>query len=104
LACEQSGITVTLPKPLTSGAKAEGRFGKQDFVYLPEEGVYRCPAGERLKYYCESIENGLTLRRYWTTACHTYALKRNCTTGEEQPDPAVGTRACIGRGAELARR
>ena len=33
LACEQAGITVTLPKPMTSGAKAEGRFGKQDFVY-----------------------------------------------------------------------
>ena len=51
LACEQAGITVTLPKPMTSGAKSEGRFGKQDFVYLPEEDVYRCPAGERLKYY-----------------------------------------------------
>jgi hypothetical protein len=35
LACEQAGITVTLPKPMTSGAKADGRFGKQDFVYLP---------------------------------------------------------------------
>ena len=43
LACEQAGITVTLPKPMTSGAKSEGRFGKQDFVYLPEEDVYRCP-------------------------------------------------------------
>jgi hypothetical protein len=32
--CEEIGITVTLPKPLTSGAKAAGRFGKQDFVYL----------------------------------------------------------------------
>ena len=28
-------ITVTLPKPMTSGAKSDGRFGKQDFVYLP---------------------------------------------------------------------
>ena len=36
-------ITVTLPTPMTSGAKSEGRFGKQDFVYLPEEDVYRCP-------------------------------------------------------------
>jgi transposase len=26
-ACEDAGITVTLPKPQTSGAKAEGRFG-----------------------------------------------------------------------------
>ena len=49
LACEQAGITVTLPKPMTSGAKAEGRFGKQDFVYQPEEDVYHCPAGETLK-------------------------------------------------------
>ena len=30
-ACEEAGITVTLPKPMTSNAKAEGRFGKQDF-------------------------------------------------------------------------
>jgi hypothetical protein len=32
--CEDAGISVTLPKPQTSGAKAEGRFGKQDFVYI----------------------------------------------------------------------
>jgi hypothetical protein len=50
LACEQAGITVTLPKPMTSGAKSEGRFGKQDFVYLPAEDAYRCPAGEKLLY------------------------------------------------------
>ncbi|MBO1912372.1 IS5/IS1182 family transposase, partial [Microvirga sp. 3-52] len=36
LACDQTGVTVTLPKPMTSGSKADGRFGKQDFVYLPE--------------------------------------------------------------------
>ena len=48
LACHEAGITVTLPKPMTSGAKSDGRFGKQDFAYLPEEDVYRCPAGERL--------------------------------------------------------
>jgi hypothetical protein len=39
LACEEADITVTLPKPMTSGAKSEGRFGKQDFVYLPDEDV-----------------------------------------------------------------
>src|SRR6187399_91619 len=50
LECHEAGITVTLPKPMTSGAKAAGRFGKQDFVYLPDEDVYRCPAGERLQY------------------------------------------------------
>jgi NACalpha-BTF3-like transcription factor len=48
LACAQADITVTLPKPMTSGAKSEGRFGKQHFVYLPTEDVYRCPAREKL--------------------------------------------------------
>lgn len=36
LACEAAGITVTLPKPMTSNAKADGRFGKQDFRYLAD--------------------------------------------------------------------
>src|ERR1700716_3866582 len=84
LACEEADISVTLPKPMTSGAKAQGRFGKQDFVYLPEEDVYRCPAGERLKYYFTAEEHGQQLRRYWTNACRTCALKDKCTTGPQR--------------------
>jgi transposase len=84
LACEQAGITVTLPKPMTSGAKAEGRFGKQDFVYKPEEDVYQCPAGETLKYYYTNVENGRALRRYWTTACQSCSIKRYCTPAKER--------------------
>jgi transposase len=84
LACDQAGITVTLPKPMTSGAKSEGRFGKQDFVYLPEDDVYRCPAGERLKFYYANEENGQKLRRYWTNACRNCSLKHCCTTGKER--------------------
>jgi transposase len=84
LACEKAGITVTLPKPLTSGSKANGRFGKQDFVYLADEDVYRCPAGERLVYRFTNQENGLTLRRYWTNACQSCAIKGQCTTGKQR--------------------
>jgi len=84
VACDQAGITVILPKPMTSGAKSEGRFGKQDFVYLPEDDVYRCPAGERLKYYYTNVENGLRLHRYWTNTCRTCALKSRCTTGVQR--------------------
>jgi len=84
LACEKVGITVTLPKPMTSGAKSEGRFGKQDFVYLADEDVYRCPAGEHLKYYFTALEHGQQLRRYWTNACRTCAIKEQCTTGKER--------------------
>ena len=43
LACEEAGITVTLPKPMTSNSKAEGRFGKRDFRYMAEEDFYVCP-------------------------------------------------------------
>jgi hypothetical protein len=81
LACEQADITVTMPKPMTSGAKSDGRFGKQDFVYLPAEDVYRCPAGERLTYRYTNEEDGKALRRYWTTACSSCPLKARCTTG-----------------------
>src|SRR5450830_1981513 len=84
LACEEAGITVTLPKPMTSNAKAEGRFGKQDFRYVAEEDVYICPAGERLAYSFTTSENGLVLRRYSTKACQSCAIKHSCTTGKER--------------------
>jgi transposase len=84
LACDKAGITVTLPKPMTSGAKSEGRYGKQDFVYLSDEDVYRCPAGERLSYRYTNEENGQKLRRYWTNACSHCTLKDRCTTGKER--------------------
>jgi transposase len=84
LACERAGIAVTLPRPLTSGAKADGRFGKQDFVYEPGADTYRCPAGERLPYRYTNVEGGLTLRRYWTTACGGCAIKARCTPAKER--------------------
>ena len=87
LECHEAGITVTLPKPMTSGAKAAGRFGKQDFVYLPDEDVYRCPAGKQLKYRYSNEEDGKELRRYWTTACPACPLKSKCTTGPERRIP-----------------
>jgi transposase len=84
LACDKAGIAVTLPKPMTSGLEARGRFGKQDFVYLGDEDVYRCPAGEKLSYHYTNEEDGQRLRRYWTNACRDCALKAHCTTGKER--------------------
>jgi transposase len=84
LACEEAGITVTLPKPMTSNSKTEGRFGKQDFRYLLKEDVYICPAGERLAYSFTTEENELVLRRYSTNACQRCAIKQSCTTGKER--------------------
>ena len=69
---------------MTSGAKSDGRFGKQDFAYLADEDAYRCPAGERLPYRYTNEEDGKVLRRHWTTACETCSLKSQCTTGPER--------------------
>src|SRR5258707_861473 len=84
LACEEAGITVTLPKPMTSNSKAAGRFGKQDFRYVAAEDVYVCPAGQRLAYSFTTEDKGLVLRRYWTNACQSCAIKHSCTTGKER--------------------
>jgi hypothetical protein len=84
LACHEAGIAVTLPKPVTSGIEAKGRFGKQDFRYVAEEDVYICPAGEKLAYHYTNEENGLVQRRYWTNACQSCAIKHRCTTGKER--------------------
>ena len=81
LACDEAGITSYVPKPLTSGSKADGRFGKQDFIYIAKDDEYRCPAGQRLTWRYSSVEDGMTLHCYWTTACPGCGLKKECTTG-----------------------
>jgi hypothetical protein len=87
LTCEEAGITVTLPKPMSSEAKANGRFGKEDFVYGAGKDVYRCPAGQELTYRYTNTEAGRVLHRYWTTSCGTCPLKPQCTTGKERRIP-----------------
>jgi len=82
--CEGMGITAFVPRPLTSGVKAQGRFSKPDFVYLEQENVYRCPAGEDLIYRYTSVEDGLTMHSYWSSNCKTCALHDQCTTGKER--------------------
>ncbi len=84
LACEEAGVTPICPKPLTSGAKAEGRFGKPDFLYDEPSDTYRCPAGETLIKRTTTVENGLVLNRYWSSHCRSCALKPGCTPGNER--------------------
>ena len=70
----------------TSGAKAEGRFSKEAFVYLPESNAYRCPAGRWLPTHrFDGKEVGLLMSVYWTTACQACPLKTQCTKGKERP-------------------
>ena len=90
LACEEAGITVTLPKPMTSGINVRGRFGKQDFRYVAEQDVYICPAGERLAYHYTNEEHGLVLRRYWQRPERTSAASQQAVPqGHSQPLPST---------------
>ena len=84
LACEPLSVTPYVPKPLTSGSKAAGRFGKQDFVYIPEEDAYRCPADQRLTWRFTSVEKGMTLHSYWTSKCAECPLKPNARPAKER--------------------
>jgi hypothetical protein len=83
--CENDGITAYVPKPLTSGSKAEGRFGKQDFIYVAQDDEYRCPAGQRLIRHSTNVEDGKTLHGYWNSqACKGCAIKAQCTPSKER--------------------
>ena len=65
LACEVAGITVTAAKgPMTLGnAKAEGRFGKQDFRYVCEDISTLVLPARRLAYHYTTEENEIAVFR-----------------------------------------
>jgi len=81
-ACTEAGITPLVPKPMTSNAKAEGRFSKADFIYIAKDDEYQCPAGERAIHRFTTVEHGLTIHKYWPSACPRCPLKSRCTPGD----------------------
>jgi len=82
LECTTSGITPLVPKSMTSNNRAEGRFDKQDFIYIAEDDEYRCPAGQRAVWRFRTVEAGLTIDKYWSSACPRCPIKAQCTRGE----------------------
>ena len=56
LECERAGIATMMPKAMTSGSRADGRFDKRDFVYDEQRDEYRCPAGQTAIYRFTAIE------------------------------------------------
>ncbi|MGY2161231.1 IS1182 family transposase [Pseudomonas tolaasii] len=84
LACHDAGITAYVPKPITSGAKADGRFNNDAFIYDSAKNEYICPAGEALIWHYSYVEKGLKLHRYWSSKCQGCALKLQCTPSTER--------------------
>ena len=83
LECDQAGITPIVPKTLTSNSLADGRFDKQDFIYIAADDEYRCPAGQRAIKRFTTMEAGMTCTMFTgarlVPAC---PIKAQCTTSD----------------------
>jgi len=84
LACHDANITAYVPKPMTSAAKADGRFNNDTFIYDSAKNEYTCPAGEALIWRFSSIEKGMKLHRYWSSKCQGCTLKLQCTPSKQR--------------------
>jgi hypothetical protein len=81
LNCEASGITPYVPAPdKQAQARQQGRFVRDDFMYEPAGNLYRCPAGQELKYSTRQKkgEKVLFLYRSSVPVCAACALKGRC--------------------------
>jgi hypothetical protein len=105
LDCDQAGMTPPVPKPLTSSnSKAEGRFDKRDFVYIAEDDEYRCPAGQRAIKRFTTIEHGMTLHKYWSSACPGVRSKRSARRATTGASRAGNTKQCWRRHCQVKLR
>jgi hypothetical protein len=71
-----------VPKSYTSNNLAKGLFDKRDFRYSAADDEYQCPAGQRAIWRFNSVENGQTIRKYWSSACPRCPIKSQCTTSD----------------------
>jgi len=102
--CEQAGVIAYVAKPKTSPNKAKGQFDRSAFRYIKDNDEYECPAGKRLTFRSERKESGKQIRRYWTSACSSCAIKAQCTTGTERRVSRWEHEAVLERAAKRLRR
>ena len=93
LACEELGARPLVPKPLTSGNRARGLFDKRDFIYHAARNEYRCPAGQTAPWRFTTVEQGLQIHKYWSSACPSCPMKSQCTSGTNRRITVSGCRA-----------
>lgn len=80
LRCHEAGINAIVPKTMTSNSLADGRYDKQDFIYSVADDEYRCPAGEHLIHRFTTVEKGMTIGLYWSSACPHCPIRAQCIT------------------------
>ena len=68
------------PIQMTSGAKADGCFNNDAFIYDAAKKEYIYPDAEALIWRYTNVEKGLTLHHYWSSKCRGCAMKPRCTS------------------------
>src|SRR3954454_12841621 len=63
-----------MPRPRAASTKPTSSIARDD--------EYECPAGQRAIYRFSREENGLLLRRYWSSACPRCPMKAQCTPSD----------------------
>lgn len=84
LAVKEAGLTPLVPKTFTSGNRKKGLFTKQDFYYVEDENIYRCPQGEKLIYRYTTFEKEKNIYLYWSSNCKECPIKSQCTSGKNR--------------------
>ena len=77
--CEQADITTYLPRTNTSGSTIKGRYSKRDFRFHGNDNEYECPAGERVIWRYQNIQDGKVTHHYWSSNCGNCQIKNQCT-------------------------
>jgi transposase len=82
---QDAGMTALVAKGDTSGSEKKGIFNRSLFKYDVDKDIYICPANEELPYRFSSVENGLTVKRYWVDAptCRACELKPQCSNSKQ---------------------
>ena len=72
------------PIQMTSGAKADGCFNNDAFIYNAAKNEYIYPAAEAPIWRYTNVEKGMTLHHYWSSKCRGCAMKSQCTPSTER--------------------
>ena len=76
-AVERAGIRAYVP--LTGAGKARPYFSKEEFIYDPEQNLYRCPAGQTLRRFSDHAARRLTKYKVDGAICAACSLRPQCT-------------------------
>lgn len=80
---QSSGVTVTVPANRALNTQGTGQyFQKSDFIYLPDQDVYRCPAGKYLTR--KTINNKKRLHLYSRSGCNECPMQARCTGNDRR--------------------